>query len=36
MNGSHNLVQVKFAKHILEEAGIVGEAPLDELVPDTA
>lgn len=33
MNGNHNLVQVKFAIHILEEARIVGEVLLTELVP---
>lgn len=33
MSSSHNLVQVKFEKHILEEAGNLGEALSEKMVP---
>ena len=33
MSSSHNLVQAKFEKHILEEAGNLGEALSEKLVP---
>ena len=33
MSSNHNLFQVKFDKHILEEEGTAGEALSEKLVP---